>query len=527
MQAASQRQPCLFYQNSSCKKGDRCPFIHSKSTLPSEIRKICKHFKTGTCRFGDECHDTHLQEEKSKSPKEPCKYWNASHCSRGSSCFYVHDPSVKDKIQTSGQILTTPNVQGSVNLGIRVCLSDRKAHISDSKREKKVTLSNLPLVVGGKEVTTKTEDAGNLKPLMFHPFASRAIARTAEAEYLDAESAEKAVRFLNGKEILGKRIVARLELKPSQIGTADLRSSILKLTWFAPSRIAYAHSSSISMARQKPGSRQTTSFSIVIKGLPSFCDIQQLKRLCGTDSFTAGKVTYTAKEGRSRLREYLEALGPLESFDCLLPKSKKTKMRALTRFVLAEDAAAAAKRLHGEGQSFLGSLRRHGLLSFIRRRTLTVHGDIARLQIIKEFIQSTVSTEESNIAEKGLEDCPVYFDVATDPVNVDCGHVHCARCLEQYMAAEETFPVRCFRSDGTCQVPISLQGIRRILGGAEESTFFERAFVTYIRQHPKDFSYCPTPDCQVVYRGPPGLSFGVFHAMPISVLIATSKITMD
>nr|XP_015207349.1 PREDICTED: poly [ADP-ribose] polymerase 12-like [Lepisosteus oculatus] len=46
------QQPCRYYNNSGCKRGRNCTYLH-----------ICKYFFQGHCKYGKRCHLSHSAEE--------------------------------------------------------------------------------------------------------------------------------------------------------------------------------------------------------------------------------------------------------------------------------------------------------------------------------------------------------------------------------------------------------------------------------------------------------------------------------
>lgn len=556
---------------------------------------------------------------------------------------------------------------------------------------KKIILSNLHPQCEMKDLLPMAEKVGNLKSIKALPPASATDTKSAELEYIYASSATKlaAAVALDGLTICGRRVTAQLNLKSAEIGTADLRSSTLKVNWFAPSRVAYAHYDSIAVARQRasylngkefngriivasfqqPSFRQVCSFTVVLKGLPEDFKEDDLKTVCKTQSIAVMTANYSAMGSIWHIRSLLKTYGPLESFDCSPPKETDTKIRALARFVRAEDAATAVSKLHGqeflkgvkawitllhsikynidrphfealeteikgvqevdsstaklrvydkdergnpagkvciriygEDPKGLAQLKRqleeiltgeevihegaplwddyfessetiadtgkiagafvrvdsrrrkiyvsgspenrklakehlldrlHHLRSDrrqiqlekhemtrilrgeltrlrqllgkdslsldIRNRVLTVIGSEDKIAIIRTILNSEKATSFAE-QERDASECPVCLDRATEPVELKCNHIYCGACLRQYLETSEAFPVRCFGNEGACRVPIPIPLIRQSLGPQEEFVFFQKAFLTHVRQHPKDFHYCPTSDCKVIYR---------------------------
>ena len=126
-----------------------------------------------------------------------------------------------------------------------------------------------------------------------------------------------------------------------------------------------------------------------------------------------------------------------------------------------------------------------------RRAQLQTHGPAA-----------TVDT-----AKQAEDACPVCMESADPPVvKLSCGHTYCKACLHGFVKATidgRKFPINCFHTseDGhTCATPLSISTILEILSKSDSEQLFETAFTTYIQARPKEYSYCPTPDCPTVYK---------------------------
>ena len=103
--------------------------------------------------------------------------------------------------------------------------------------------------------------------------------------------------------------------------------------------------------------------------------------------------------------------------------------------------------------------------------------------------------------------CPVCMEPAEQPVvELSCGHTYCKDCLQDFVKAKidhGKFPINCFYTSKvgrTCDAPLSISVISSIVSRLDYEQLFQTAFTTYVREHPKEYSYCPTPDCPTVYK---------------------------
>lgn len=103
-------------------------------------------------------------------------------------------------------------------------------------------------------------------------------------------------------------------------------------------------------------------------------------------------------------------------------------------------------------------------------------------------------------------DCPVCFNKVDHPVKLLCGHEYCRECLQQYLntaVVMKFFPLTCHGNGGKCNVKIALEIARKILTPSQWDDVVRAAFKAHIQQYPDEFHYCPTPDCNEVYRPAP------------------------
>ncbi|KZV99978.1 hypothetical protein EXIGLDRAFT_723147 [Exidia glandulosa HHB12029] len=123
--------------------------------------------------------------------------------------------------------------------------------------------------------------------------------------------------------------------------------------------------------------------------------------------------------------------------------------------------------------------------------------------------------------------CPVCHSDATDVVHLPCGHDYCLPCLQLYLVSSlaletRVFPLRCIASSSassitdnrsrppSCDAPLPVATIRKLLTPDEEHALLDASFVAYVRSHASLFKFCPTPDCEQVYRVAPASSPTVF-----------------
>ncbi|KAK0195145.1 hypothetical protein F5146DRAFT_1132557 [Armillaria mellea] len=168
---------------------------------------------------------------------------------------------------------------------------------------------------------------------------------TARATFFTVAEASAAVRGL-----AGSGMELKMDLKAVESGEATLRSTKVKVAWFAPRRIGWAHYKRIADAKrhaerlngstfngykleakfQIPSIHQTTSFSVEIKGLPMNTTDFHLQKFCGVQcrSVMLKEAAYDRQSSILDVEEQLKQFGTLDSFDVLPEDKEKSKITA-------------------------------------------------------------------------------------------------------------------------------------------------------------------------------------------------------
>ncbi|ESZ89523.1 hypothetical protein SBOR_10093 [Sclerotinia borealis F-4128] len=123
------------------------------------------------------------------------------------------------------------------------------------------------------------------------------------------------------------------------------------------------------------------------------------------------------------------------------------------------------------------------------------------MAILRSKIKATRIIVKEKVNEDE-EDCCICWCPAEAPIRTHCGHLYCLQCFETLCSSTATGDkeviITCMM-DG-CDVVLSLQEIQQHLPSVTFEELLEASFTSYIRRHPQDFHYCPTPDCEQIYR---------------------------
>lgn len=101
------------------------------------------------------------------------------------------------------------------------------------------------------------------------------------------------------------------------------------------------------------------------------------------------------------------------------------------------------------------------------------------------------------------EVCPVCWMEPEDPVSGACGHTYCRDCMAgQCSSAADGagLPLRCIGASATCDHVFTLTEIQDTIPESVFENLLESSFTSHVRAQPEIFQYCPTPDCDRIYR---------------------------
>ncbi|ESK90301.1 ring finger protein [Moniliophthora roreri MCA 2997] len=135
---------------------------------------------------------------------------------------------------------------------------------------------------------------------------------------------------------------------------------------------------------------------------------------------------------------------------------------------------------------------------------LTIRGSLSDFQAAQRAVKKLTMPQPHPRAS--ANSCPVCFGQVELPVSLTCGHSYCRGCLVNYLEAAKDhrfFPLTCLGDEARCSMALPISLARDILPLGEFDALVEAAFAAHVDSHPKEFHYCPSPDCMQVYRPAP------------------------
>jgi hypothetical protein len=135
-------------------------------------------------------------------------------------------------------------------------------------------------------------------------------------------------------------------------------------------------------------------------------------------------------------------------------------------------------------------------------KTITFTGSEEEFQQAQALLVHSSQDREIVSSAQTTKDCVVCWTEATNPLHTTCDHTYCKDCFasQASSASENDIPLHCFGSEGKCEHVFSIDELKAMLSFTDFENLLQHAFNIHIRTRPKDFQYCPTPDCPQVYR---------------------------
>ncbi|KAF8636405.1 hypothetical protein AX17_003587 [Amanita inopinata Kibby_2008] len=347
-----------------------------------------------------------------KHQKRPCKFFGQGYCRKGNSCNLLH-------IQSDGLIV---NMEPEVS-NLQPQTDDADSHqqevIYDEDTPALRPLFNSVIVFGAgchvQQVLTPTDPnqiilsgiasditQGELENLLpstsgiTKVVLSPADASNAILEFVSQHHTLQAFQSLTGYELHGSTLSASLNTTLA-VGLEEVvQNCKVRVTWPAPSKIAWARYSSVALAKEDatrldgqvfsghkvkasylPSKRgQTGLFTVQISNLPVNEDQTSVMQKCkGCQLVNMTKPTYTESPVEN-IRHMLSQHGELISFQVLEPPSRQTSV-AIAKFEHPESAASAVQSMKKLMPDFLGG-----------ENTLQVeHINFTQFHIKAEYIQ--------------------------------------------------------------------------------------------------------------------------------------------
>ncbi|KAI0101098.1 hypothetical protein F4814DRAFT_432275 [Daldinia grandis] len=136
-------------------------------------------------------------------------------------------------------------------------------------------------------------------------------------------------------------------------------------------------------------------------------------------------------------------------------------------------------------------------------KRITVIGTTGDYDTVISLIKDKEEAKRE-ISIQGGQDCSVCWNEVEDPIYTQCGHVYCLDCFENLCLSATTqvtaTRISCAGDLGRCSKIIELSELQEHLSSSSFEELLEKSLDSYVQHNPHLFSYCPSPDCQYIYR---------------------------
>ena len=224
-----------------------------------------------------------------------------------------------------------------------------------------------------------------------------------------------------------------------------------------------------------------------------------------TDLENEKRVVIRADQYRRSITLFGRAQNRQEARKCILEKCDNLRAKHLYSLPLSPQLILVL--LKGSLLKLFEHIGKENIELDVHRSSLVVHGSEEVFeQAIKIISQGKLDlTFHGDNIKKSMNkaECPICFNELTFPQELECGHVFCRECLTRYLKSaseHSSFPLHCLGKDATCTHLIPLALSKKLLSRSEFEQLVESAFRSYVHARPKEFYYCPTPDCPQIYR---------------------------
>lgn len=134
-------------------------------------------------------------------------------------------------------------------------------------------------------------------------------------------------------------------------------------------------------------------------------------------------------------------------------------------------------------------------------KRIVLAGSEADLALAQQILAGKRTAPTSAVGSVG--DCIICWAEPEAPVLTSCNHIYCAGCLEAFCfgsinAADPR--IRCQGDGGKCGSILPMAELKVHLTPAVLEDILEAAFAAHVARHSSELQYCPTPDCEHLYR---------------------------
>lgn len=140
-----------------------------------------------------------------------------------------------------------------------------------------------------------------------------------------------------------------------------------------------------------------------------------------------------------------------------------------------------------------------------KNKALVVIGNKRSFKAVINHIElccNSLDVSKENLDDHvAVNECAACFcQVDSDHYRLQyCGHLYCQECITNQMdnaIKSVSFPLNC----ANCNQEFVIEDLERILLRSPQPRLFDVLLTEFIRRHPTEWHFCPTPECESVYK---------------------------
>lgn len=215
---------------------------------------------------------------------------------------------------------------------------------------------------------------------------------------------------------------------------------------------------------------------------------------------------------RDKSKRQLQYHGPPSKFLQAADRiSKMLEEESSTSFEIDLNQYQFTWMIHGGFRSVKQELGENVAVFDVVSRKTTINGTQEQYETTLAMMKGLKVTKLRPIpdgATASNRECPICLSEAETPIQTSCTHTYCLDCFENSCKAaasnsKDEFRIKCEGDEGKCGKSFSLLELKEHVSSIVFEIILESSFKEFIKRHPKDFHYCPTPDCGYIYRCTP------------------------
>lgn len=137
-------------------------------------------------------------------------------------------------------------------------------------------------------------------------------------------------------------------------------------------------------------------------------------------------------------------------------------------------------------------------------RTMLIMGSLETYEQAKELVGNSGSGKATSTAKQEEEViCHVCLGAPENTILTKCEHTYCHDCFENLCinrAADSEDGIRCIGDNNQCKAVLALEDIDAHLSSTSFEKILNLSMKAHVQRHPDSFRYCPSPNCDHIYR---------------------------